>query len=114
MLERLHAQVSQFSSERLAQTAQRYQSAAAAAHAALQRQQETIRRMQFTAARARAEMHGSEAPADGWDRVAERPRLTKGDWRAGAAADLATASGVRRLVAMHAAERRGRLGADGG
>ena len=107
--ERVLGVAKQFAGERLSESARRFQLAAAAAHQALQRQEETLRRMQFAAARMHAEMHGKELPADGWDRVVpeRQPRPVKPTRWPDAAA--ATELSMKRLVAMHAATRRGRL-----
>jgi len=107
--ERVLSVAKQFGGEWLSESARRFQSAAAAAHQALQRQEETLRRMQFAAARMHAEMHGKELPADGWDRVVpeRQPRPVKPTRWPDAAA--ATELSMKRLVAMHAATRRGRL-----
>jgi len=107
--ERVLSVAKQFGGEWLSESARRFQAAAAAAHQALQRQEETLRRMQFAAARMHAEMHGKELPADGWDRVVpeRQPRPVKPTRWPDAAA--ATELSMKRLVAMHAATRRGRL-----
>jgi len=95
----------------LAARAERYQAAASAAYTALQRQADTVRRLQFAAARMRAEIYGREVPADGWDRASAGEGAAEAEGRPISSADRAHKVGadldpvgfsVRRLVHMHA------------
>ena len=101
---------------RLAEQAQRFHAASAAAHEALRREHDTLRRMQFALACMRAEMAGKDAPDDAsWDAAAAAAAGEVVAGRAGGvAARMVTGGvgaltdnvsrGVRRLVRMHASE----------
>ena len=99
--EQILSVVAKCSSPHLAERARRYQAAAAAAHAAMQRQEEIIRQMQFAAARMQADIIGSESPVADWDQV----QPVSGNLRQTFKVD--TEFRLRRLVAMHAEKRRG-------
>ena len=87
---------------KVAESAEHYHAAAAKAEALLRRQHDTLRRLQFVAARLASEVRGTPdaVPADGWDAEAEvgKPRARQGLTAEG---EHAIGAHLRRFVELH-------------